>query len=273
MNCDLARLILPEYLSQSLGESQELAFSAHLSTCDACRAETERLGSLWRGLALLPDTLPEPGPNVRDRFYESLAAYRHGLESAPRNTFKEKLAALWPKQPVFQMAISFALLVMGIGVGYQMQREKPVQPVVGSEVAQLRGEVSNMRQMVALSLMQQQSAGERLRGVSWAYRVESTDTEVLSALLTTVNNDASVNVRLAAADALHAFGASPVTRTAIVQSIRKQTSPLVQIALIELLVDLKVTDAAPELKKLAADSTIDGSVRERANWALGKLIQ
>ena len=130
-----------------------------------------------------------------------------------------------------------------------------------------------MRQMVALSLMQQQSAGERLRGVSWAYRVESSDTEVLSALLSTVNSDQSINVRIAAVDALHAFGASPVTRTAIVQSIPKQTSPLVQIALIELLVDLKVTDAATELKALSSDEKIDVSVRERAKWALGKLLQ
>ena len=130
-----------------------------------------------------------------------------------------------------------------------------------------------MRQMVALSLMQQQSAGERLRGVSWAYRVESSDTEVLSALLSTVNNDQSVNVRMAAVEALHAFGASPVTRTAIVQSIPKQTSPLVQIALIDLLVDLRVTDAAPELKKLSSDETVDALVRERAKAALGKLLQ
>jgi HEAT repeat protein len=103
--------------------------------------------------------------------------------------------------------------------------------------------------------------------------VESSDTEVLSALLYTVNNDASVNVREAAVEALHAFGASPVTRTAIVQSIRKQTSPLVQIALIDLLVDLKVTDAAPELKKLSVDAAVDVSVRERAKAALGKLLQ
>jgi len=58
MNCDEARLILPEYLSESLGQAQELAFDTHLSTCEACRAETERLGSLWRGLALLPGTMP-----------------------------------------------------------------------------------------------------------------------------------------------------------------------------------------------------------------------
>jgi HEAT repeat protein len=127
--------------------------------------------------------------------------------------------------------------------------------------------------MVALSLMQQQSAGERLRGVNWAYRVESSDTEVLSALLDTINNDPSINVRESAVEALHRFGSSPVTRTAIVQSISKQTSPLVQISLIDLLVDLKVTDAAPELKKLSTDPQIDQSVRERAKSALQKLVQ
>jgi hypothetical protein len=274
MNCALTNHILPEYLSESLSQEQELEFLSHLSSCDACRAETERLQSLWRGLALLPGTMPEPGANVRDRFYESLAAYRHGMESAPKHGFKEKLAALWPRQPAWQMAIGFAMLVMGVGVGYEIRPQKQeVQPPASSEVAQLRGEVGNMRQMVALSLMQQQSAGERLRGVSWAYRVESSDTEVLSALLSTVNNDQSVNVRMAAVEALHAFGASPVTRTAIVQSIPKQTSPLVQIALIDLLVDLRVTDAAPELKKLSSDETVDALVRERAKAALGKLLQ
>jgi anti-sigma factor RsiW len=271
MNCDETRHNLPEYLSESLNEAQELAFASHLATCDACRAETERLGSLWRGLALLPGTMPEPSANVRDRFYESLAAFKHGMESAPKHGFKEKLAALWPRQPAWQMAVGFAMLVMGVGVGYEIRPVK--QEVQQPELAQLRGEVSNMRQMVALSLMQQQSAGERLRGVSWAYRVESSDTEVLSALLFTVNNDASVNVRMAAVEALHTFGASPVTRTALVQSIPKQTSPLVQIALIDLLVDLKVTDAAPELKRLSVDEAVDVSVRERAKAALGRMLQ
>jgi len=272
MNCDETRLILPEYLSESLGETQELAFTSHLTTCEACRAETERLGSLWRGLALLPETMPEPGPKVRDRFYESLAAFRHGMESAPKHGFREKLAALWPRQPAWQMAVSFALLVLGVGMGYSI-RPAAKQEIQQPDVAQLRGEVSNMRQMVALSLMQQQSAGERLRGVSWAYRVESSDTEVLSALLQTVNNDPSINVRISAVEALHTFGSSPVTRTAIVQSISKQTSPLVQIALIELVVDLKITYAASELKTLSADPQVDVSVRDRAKLALGKLVQ
>ncbi len=268
MNCDEAKPLMWESWSQTLGETQELGFETHLASCETCRIEAARLGALWNSLGLLP--MEEPSANLRARFYETLAAYRHGLESAPRRSLRERFMSLWPKQPAWQMATSFALLIIGLGVGYTIHPEKE-EKLAGPELAQLRGEVSNMRQMVALSLMQQQSASERLRGVSWAYRVESSDTEVLAALLTTVNQDPNVNVRLAAVDALHAFGSSPVVRSAIVQAIPKQTTPLVQMALIDLLGDLKEKEAVPELRKLANDQAMDAGVRQRATLALEKL--
>ncbi|HLX45333.1 MAG TPA: zf-HC2 domain-containing protein [Bryobacteraceae bacterium] len=276
MTCDETKLLLTDYWSQTLGETQELAFEAHIATCEGCHAEAERLGVLWKNLALIPGSSKEfePGANLRSRFYETLSAYRQGMEAAPKQSLRDRIFALWPKQPTWQMAVSFALLVIGVGLGYQFRPDK--QPVLHEqpatpELAQLRGEVSSMRQMVALSLMQQQSAGERLRGVSYAYQAPSSDTEVLSALLRTLNQDDSANVRLAAVDALHQFGASPVTRAAIIQSIPKQDTPLVQIALIDLLVDLKAKDAIPELVKLAADDKVNESVRRHARTAIEKL--
>ncbi len=274
MNCEETKLLLAEYWSESLGEAQELAFETHIAGCDACRFETERLGAMWRTLALIPGSSKdfEPGPALRTRFYETLGAYRQGLESAPRRGLRERIFALWPKQPQWQVATGFALLVIGLGVGYRMRPEVQGRgEATNPELAQLRGEVSNMRQMVALSLMQQQSAGERLRGVSYAYQAPASDTQVLSALLTTVNQDESVGVRLSAVDALHKFGASPLTREAVVNSIRKQQTPLVQIALIDLLVDLKDKDSAPELATISSDESIDSAVRQHAKWAIGKL--
>jgi len=270
MNCDEAKLLLTDYWSQTLSEVNELEFDAHLAMCENCRAEADRLGSLWKTLATIP--AEEPSPAMRSRFYDTLAAFRHGLESAPRPTLRDRILALWPKQPALQMAVSFALLVVGVGVGYQVHSPavKTIEPE-NQEVAALRGEVTNMRQMVALSLLQQQSASERLRGVSYAYQVPSSDTEVLSALLKTVNQDPNVNVRLQAVDALHQFGASPVTREAVVQSIAKQETPLVQIALIDLLVDLKDKSAAPELAKISTDEKINIAVQEHAKEAVGKL--
>jgi anti-sigma factor RsiW len=273
MTCDESKLVLSEYWSHTLGEAEELAFEAHIATCDACHRDAERLGALWKGLALIP--VEEPGPQVRTRFYDSLAAFRHGLESAPKHGLRERLMALWPKQPAFQMAVSFALLVVGVGVGYTLhpgQGKPGVETTSGDpQVAQLRGEISNMRQMVALSLLQQQSAGDRLRGVSYAYQVPSSDTQVLSALLATVNTDPNVNVRLAAVDALHGFGGSQITRAAVIQSIRKQDQPMVQIALIDLLVDLHEVEARPELAKLAADDKVIEAVRQHAKVAMEKL--
>jgi anti-sigma factor RsiW len=273
MTCDEIKGQLSEYWSHTLGETEELAFEAHIAGCDACRRDAEQLGALWRGLALIP--AEEPSAQVRTRFYDSLAAFRQGLESAPKHSLKDRLMAWWPKQPAWQMGISFALLVMGVGVGYVLH-SGPAKLDAGtvsgtSEVAQLRGEISSMRQMVALSLMQQQSAGDRLRGVSYAYQVPASDTQVLSALLATVNTDPNVNVRLAAVDALRGFGASPVTRAAVVQSISKQDQPMVQIALIDLLVDLHEVEARPELAKVAVDPKINEAVRDHAKKAMEKL--
>jgi len=273
MTCDESKLVLSEYWSHTLGEAEELAFEAHIATCDTCRRDAEQLGALWRNLALIP--AEEPTPQMRTRFYDSLAAFRQGLESVPKHRWRERLLALWPRQPAWQMAVSFALLVVGVGVGYELHPGQ-TKPEVGtasgvSEVAQLRGEISNMRQMVALSLLQQQSAGDRLRGVSYAYQVPSSDTQMLSALLATVNTDPNVNVRLAAVDALHGFGASEVTRAAVIQSIRKQDQPMVEIALIDLLVDLHETEARPDLAKLATDDKVNEAVRQHAKVAMEKL--
>jgi hypothetical protein len=275
MTCDETKILLAEYWSQSLGEAQELAFEAHLAICDPCRADSEQLGAIWKNLALIPESSKdfEPSSAVRSRFYETLGAFRQGLESAPKRSIGDRLLAMWPKQPAYQVAASFAMLAIGLGLGYEI-KQSPVTPAQiqpGPEVAQLRDEVSSMKQMVALSLLQQQNAGERMRGVSYAYMAQPNDTQVLTALLTTVNNDESTSVRLSAVDALHAFGGSPVMRAAVIQSIRKQQNSLVQVALIDLLVDLKEKEAVPELQALSVDSKINAAVRQHAQQAIGKL--
>ena len=128
-----------------------------------------------------------------------------------------------------------------------------------------------MRQMVTLTLLQQQSAGERLRGVTWSNRMERPDSAVENALLTAVNRDPNVNVRLSAVDALQKFTANPAVRRALVDAIPVQDSPLVQIALIDAIVPLGDASAGSMLRQLAADPHANEAVRKRANWGLRKL--
>jgi HEAT repeat protein len=260
MNCEQAKT---QMLGGTMpGENQGEEFAAHLASCEACRSESSRIGALWQSLDLLP--VEEPSGKLRERFYEMLGAYRQGQASVAM-----PVKHAWPKM-VWQVAAAAALLVVGLGVGYGV-REDRSRP----ELVQLREEVASMRQLVALSLMQQQSASDRLRGVSWSYQVEPSDEEVMNALVTTVNHDPSVNVRLAAVDALRPFTGSPAThvmaRNAVIQALPKQTTPIVQVALIDFLAELKERNAAPELRRLVSDPDIDSGVRKRAEWALERM--
>ena len=70
-------------------------------------------------------------------------------------------------------------------------------PRRNKEIAKLHEEIASTREMVALSLLQQQSATERLRGVDYTGRMQTMEPEVVSALTEAVAHDPSVNVRLA----------------------------------------------------------------------------
>ena len=264
MNCEDAKTLMPESWNGTLDEADRLILDQHLERCAACRAETDQLKRLWVSLGELPGETP--GDHLRGRFYDRLDAYRQG--AAERVNVKE-MPPPGVRMPGRYWGAGIgiaAALVVGFFTGSMFDSRKD-----NTQLSHLRAEVNNMRQLVALSLLQQQNASDRLQGVNWSYRVERSDTEVLSALLHTINNDTNVNVRLAAIDAMRTFAESGVARRGLVQAIPRQTSPMVQIALIDQLVDLKEAGAKPSLTTLAKDDAVNPAVRERAQWALGRL--
>jgi HEAT repeat protein len=166
------------------------------------------------------------------------------------------------------LAAACGLLAVGIAAGRYGVPQRMGAPT--NEVAQLRTEVESMRQLVTLSLLQQRSAGDRLRGVTYSYQMERPDPQVEEALLFAVNHDSNVNVRLSAIDALQKYAHNPQIGKALVDAIAPQDSPLVQIALIDLLVDAKEGAVIPELRKLEK-APVNEAVRQRAAWGLEKL--
>ena len=261
MTCDEAKACFADDWCGMLRAPARDELKRHLEDCAACRQEAEGLESLWTKLDSLP--AEEPPPQMRDRFYAALGAYGEGF-SAASSRERQKISFTW-----LPMAVAAAALLIGLGLGYAVSSQKAGRE--STEIAQLRGEVNGMRELVALSLLRQQSASERLRGVSWANQVESSDGQVLAALLDSVNHDPNVNVRLAAADALRTFAMTSTARTEIARAIIPQSAPLVQIALIDLVVDLKDSASITELKQVAGNASLNSSVRERAAWAVERL--
>ena len=71
--------------------------------------------------------------------------------------------------------------------------------------------------------------------------------------------------------ALLSRASDPAVAQAMVDSIPGQDTPLVQIALIDMLVQLNARSAAGDLARLAKNMQLDEMVRQRAAWALHKM--
>jgi hypothetical protein len=274
MTCDRVRELIPDCVAGRLDAPTRGNVIEHTETCSACRADMAELGAVWRGLESMQE--PEPGPGLKSRFLETLRAYQEGYQEGQRRpaVVKPVASGFWsgwiPAQPAWQVA--FAVVLLGVGLAAGRYALTPRQDAGGNpQIAVLQGQVENLRQLVALSLLQEQSPSARLRGVTYSYQVAQPDRQVEQALLQAVNRDNNVNVRLSAVDALAKFSGSPDVRRALIDSVAVQDSPLVQIALIDLLVQIGATDAAPALRKVAASSEANQDVRQRAEAALQKL--
>src|SRR5882724_7870672 len=158
MQCEEVREQFTDYVIGQIEEPVRSSFAQHLSVCQNCRAEANEMKTLWAAL----DTIPaaEPSPDLRSRFHIMLEAYRHGQEQAPAPTgwtrVNSWLSGWWPRQPILQLGACAALLLLAVIVSRQVQPLPTPTPPPNNEVTELRNEVSQMRQLVAVSLMQQQ---------------------------------------------------------------------------------------------------------------------
>jgi HEAT repeats len=265
MMCGHAKELIAASWTGEIDAAAESKLKQHLSGCAECSAEMTQLTAMWERLADLPAPEPSHALNVRwESTLESLISARR------QNQWRFSLSALWPQRPVWQVSVAVACLAIGLAVGSLMRL-----PGGGdhSEIATLREEVANTKQMVALSLLQQQSATERLRGVDYSQRMPAMEPDVVSALVTAVNSDSNVNVRLAAIDALSKVSADPGVRKSLTQSLGGQQSPLVQAALIDYVVDAHDGKAVNALKQFAEKPDLNPLVRQRADMAMRQLTQ
>jgi hypothetical protein len=272
MSCEKIREQFVDYLTGDLDEPSLVQVRAHLADCSRCREELESLSAIWTRLGVLPRE--EPSAALRHRFYDMLGAYREGLNKESVRSRLSQAASRWigsvmPRRPVYQMALSVLLLAAGVGGGLLLSGR--ARSAANIEIATLRQEVNDMRQMAAVSLLKQTSPSERLMGVSWSARLEQPDRTMLEALLDTLNHDPNANVRLAAVDALYLFYNHPLVKEGLVHSIAQQTSPLVQIALINLLVEIRERRATDALRTLIQNKKLNPQVKKRAEQGLALL--
>ncbi len=262
MKCEQIRDLMLDILDGESDAADRGLFETHIAGCPACAEEFRSLNETWTRLGIL--TAERPSAALSDRFYSM-------LESEQKRRAGRSFAAAWAAlrlRPAFRFGAAFVLVLAGVGGGFWFGS----RGAAGGRVEALSREVQNIRQSMGETLMLQASSSERLRGIGYMEKVQAPGRRTIDALLQTLDSDLSVNVRLAAADALYLFAGQPGVKEGVIRSLAGQVSPSVQVALIDLLVDMREKRAVDALKLLAGNAKLNPDVRRKAELGVRQLM-
>lgn len=190
------------------------------------------------------------------------------LENEKQNKKKEKVISLGSWNYVFpRIAAAAVLILSGFAVGYFMQT-----PAQKDEVSTLTREVNDLKEMMLLTLLERESASERLKAVSLTTEMDQVSSKVTDALFITLNHDENVNVRLAALEVLRTYSRSSAVRKKLIESITLQDSPLVQMELAQLMVSIQEKKSVGALRELLKDEKTTPEVKNRVTESIKVLI-
>ncbi|WP_460953860.1 HEAT repeat domain-containing protein [Spirosoma litoris] len=169
-----------------------------------------------------------------------------------------------------RLAASVALLILGFGAGlfYTSWRHGTNELAAASTDAE---PALAMKKVLTFEQLAKTSASERIQAVNQSYELTQVDQEITQLLINTLNFDANVNVRLAACQALVRFENEPDVREALIQSLKIQTDPNIQITLIDALVAIKEKRAVDEIQRLVQDQKVLDIVRQKAEEGINQL--
>lgn len=256
-SCEDIQKLIPDLLTGDLSPQDHQVVQDHLAECSACRDEITGLSETWAQLGVLPD--PKASPALREGFYAMLSRESgQGGAGAPA-----ALQIVRKPKPYLSWALATAAtLLVAVGaftLGRWAQSGTPAR------MASQGGATS-----ADLAMLQSPSVGDRMVGISLIAQNGKADPTLAGPLLDLLDHDPNVRVRLAAVEALYLFDHQPEVRSHVAAALNHQTSPLVQMALIDLLVGMREKRAHEALQALIQDHRIQPEVREKAEASLSR---
>ncbi len=270
MNTEELNRLLPDYILGKLSEDQDKALSEHLED------HPEDLDG-WKEIHDFFNE-PEVQPNVAMdvKFYDWL-----DKESEEEST-ETKVVKLNSKESSkgfnfkrwLPLVAASILLTLGFFLGRQWSSEGTTgnEMLVNQDIETIKEETNQVRTELVMSLAEQPSASKRLKALSEATKLDEATEQVILALFKMLNEDTNINVRLAAVSSLSKYVDNPQVREGLVMSITKQESPLVQIALADLMVTLKEQKSIDSFESLLQKPDLDETAKQRIEESINQII-
>jgi hypothetical protein len=208
----------------------------------------------------------EPSFSLKAKFEKSL---QEEISSGQKSTHLETSVG---KQIFFQpwvlrVAAAIILVIIGIAIGDRIS----IQRQHTQEITEFKKQLDEQKQMMMSMLENQQSASQRVMGATVAYEMKQADDEIVNALVKAMDEDPNTNVRLTALEALGKFYQQGDVRSKLIKSLSTQKDPVVQIALIRLLVQMKEKGVVNQLEKITRDEMMIKAVKDEAHSGILKL--
>jgi len=251
--------LITDYMDGVLTPERKQEFDRYVAEGHINLQEIEELMAFDKQV----DAIEEPTPSARldEQFYTMLTDKKKNETKVV--SLSERFQQLFATASG-RWAFAASVLILGVligrgytGANYQRQMDD------------LSSQMTDMQEMMALTMLEEQSVSKRLQGVQMSSELVSTNTEVAEALLITLNNDESSNVRLAALRMLAEFSEDALIREGLINSIQNQESPVVLMAMAELMVELQEKKALPEFNDIIdgdrAPEELKTSLRENLN--------
>lgn len=261
------RELITDYISENLSEEKQQEFEQFLIDNPTCLQEVEEMKLFWNGVE--EDVAPSGAMDVK--FYTMLNSQEEKKEKISFFTKLEQLFILkFPKQ----LAYTLAILTVGFFIGNFNPLSNGTEPTIeqAKTIERAETETENVRSQLVLTLLDQPSANKRLQAVNEVNKLSSVTGTIIKALFSTLNNDANVNVRLSAIEALANYADISLVREGLVASIIHQKSPMVQIALADLMVKLQEKKAVKSFKKLIKEKDVNESAKEKMKESIEQII-
>ncbi|HTH57142.1 MAG TPA: HEAT repeat domain-containing protein [Cyclobacteriaceae bacterium] len=257
--------LLIDYIDGNLNEVDRATVEKGLD-------ENQEVVTLYRQLKEVMGLLDnvhhvEPSFSLRAKFVRSLSEEISAVQKTSSKTPAGNQAFFKPW--VLRAAAGVILVIVGIVIGDRIS----VQRQHDEAIAKVQEQLDEQKRMMMGMLKNQQSASQRVMGATVAYEMEQApDDEIVNALVKAMDEDPSTNVRLTALEALGKFYQQGHVRAKLIKSLSTQKDPVVQIALIRLLVQMKEKEVVNQLEKITHDDMIIKAVKDEAHTGILKLL-
>jgi hypothetical protein len=266
MKCKEVQPELLDFIDDRLDAFTREEMDRHLKICEKCRDDLKELKILVKNIAVTEEA--EPGEALRENFNTMLQSELNILATA--NIIKESrtartLSLAWPST-IWKIAACFFILIAGIAIGIKVK--SGIESSSSKQMSELKSEVKDMKEALMFTLLKEESPSERIKAVNYTEKMSNPNQEVINALINTLNHDKNVNVRLASLYSLSRFSDNPIVVDSMVTSLNRQTEPLIQVVLINMLAEKRETRAIKPIQDILSSKKTLEEVKDIARKGL-----